>query len=181
MKRTYIPKLLRMAEEMQLYLGKNQRYMSDAAQLNPEQREILATLYKALNDLHMKIGLPLFPGYYQPKLRPRPFDPQDESPDVQGLWERQEGSCYYCGSPLLRPYATTKAERQRKRHAPDEPRAWQVDHAQPRARGGKERRANYRLCCVECNKHKGVLTEEEFMAVIAHRAANGGTGTDGGW
>jgi 5-methylcytosine-specific restriction endonuclease McrA len=171
MKRTYIPKLLRMAEEMRLYLGKNQRAMSDAAQLNPEQREILNTLYKALQDVDMKIGLPLFPEYYQPKSRPRPFDPQDEYVPVRDLWELQNGRCYYCDAALLGYYGTTKAQRPKKQHAPDEPRAWQVDHALPRSRGGKNRRANYRLCCVECNKHKGVLTEEEFMAVIALRKA----------
>src|SRR5919204_5125837 len=92
-KRTYIPKLLRMAEEMRLYLGTNQRNMSDAAQLNPEQREILNTLHKALQDLDMKIGLPLFPEYYRPKSRPRPFDPQDEHVSVRELWEDQKGRC----------------------------------------------------------------------------------------
>ena len=84
MRRTYIPTLLRMAEEMRLYLGKNQRNMSEAAQLNPEQREILSTLHKALQDLDMKIGVPLFPECYQSKSRPRPFDPQDEPPRRAG-------------------------------------------------------------------------------------------------
>jgi 5-methylcytosine-specific restriction endonuclease McrA len=158
---------------MRLYLGTNQRNMSDAAQLNPEQREILNTLHKALQDLDMKIGLPLFPEYYRPKSRPRPFDPQDEHVSVRELWEDQKGRCFYCGCPLVPVWSpTTKAERQRKKWAPDEPRPFQVDHAQPRSRGGKNRRANYRLSCVECNRHKGVLTEEEFMAVMAHR--NGG-------
>ena len=171
MRRTYIPKLLRMAEEMRLYLGKNQRSMSEAANLNSEQREILSTLYKALNDLVTKIGIPLFPEQYQPKSRPRAFDPQAEWPDFHALYERQEGRCFYCRRPLMRGPAT-KAERQRKRHAPEERRAWQIDHALPRARGGKDRMSNYRLCCVECNCHKGLLTEEEYMAVIALR--NGG-------
>jgi 5-methylcytosine-specific restriction endonuclease McrA len=168
-----------MAEEMRLYLGKNQRNMSEAAQLNPEQREILNTLSKASHDLDMKIGLPLFPEYYRPKSRPRPFDPEDERVPVQELWDRQQGRCFYCGCPLVPVWSpTTKAERQKKRWAPGELRPFQVDHALPRARGGKNRRANYRLCCVECNKHKGVLTEEEFMAVIALR--NGGVSANPG-
>ena len=179
MRRTYIPTLLRMAEEMRLYLFKHQWAMSEAAQLNPEQRAILSTLHKALQDLDMKIGLPLFPECYQSKSRPRPFDPQDEHVRLQHLWDQQNGRCYYCEAPLVPVWAgTTKAERQKKRHAPDEARAFQVDHALPRARGGKNRRANYRLCCVECNKHKGVLTEEEFMAVIALR--NGGVSANPG-
>jgi hypothetical protein len=170
MKKTYIPTLLRMAEPMRLYLIDHKDAMVRNAQLDDEQRKVLNTLYQALNDLGPKIGLPLFPEFYRGKSRPRTFDPQDEYVPVQELWDQQEGRCFYCRCPLLRGRAT-KAQRLKKNWAPDEPRPFQVDHAQPRSRGGKNRRVNYRLSCVECNKHKGVLTEEEFMAVIALRNA----------
>jgi 5-methylcytosine-specific restriction endonuclease McrA len=162
-----------MAREMRLYVFDHQQAMVRNAPLDAEQCKVLNALSQALYDLEMKIGLPLFPDEYKPKSRPRAFDPQDEYVPVRELWENQQGRCFYCGSPLLSVYApATKAQRQKKTFAPDEPRPFQVDHAQPRARGGKNRRANYRLSCMECNKHKGVLTEAEFMAVIAHR--NGG-------
>src|SRR5436305_1143391 len=143
MRRTYIPKLLRMAEEMRLYLGKNMRNMGDVAQLNPEQREILSTLYKALNDLDMKIGIPLFPEHYQSKSRARPPVPWDQRPSFRELYQRQEGRCYYCGCPLWNG-PMTKWERRRCKPGVG-PQAWEIDHAQPRGRKGKDERANYRL------------------------------------
>jgi len=46
---------------------------------------------------------------------------------------------------------------------------YQVEHAQPVSRGGTDAPDNLRLACEECNRHKGMLTEAEFLAVLATR------------
>ena len=48
-------------------------------------------------------------------------------------------------------------------------RRYQVEHAQPVSRGGTDAPDNLRLACEECNRHKGVLTEAEFLAVLGGR------------
>jgi hypothetical protein len=176
MRRTYIPTLLRMAGEVRVYLGTHLGQMSHAAQLTDEQRQVLLALHKALQDLDRHIGVPLFPEVYADKPRSRPSLPWDQRPSFRELYTRQEGRCYYCGCQLYNG-AMSKTERRRCKPGVG-PQAWEIDHAQPRGRKGKDERANYRLACVQCNRHKGLLTEEEFMAVIALR--NGGTASNPG-
>ena len=55
-------------------------------------------------------------------------------------------------------------------------RRYQVEHTQPVSRGGTDAPDNLRLACEECNRHKGMLTEAEFFAVLAARGANAATG-----
>jgi 5-methylcytosine-specific restriction endonuclease McrA len=176
MRRTYIPKLLRMAQEVEQYLARYRGDMALAAQLNPEQVQVLSALLTALRELDQKIGRPLFPEVYERKSRARPSLPWDQRPSFRELYQRQEGRCYYCGCQLYNG-AMSKTERRRCKPGIG-PQAWEIDHAQPRGRKGKDERANYRLACVQCNRHKGLLTEEEFMAVIALR--NGGTASNPG-
>jgi 5-methylcytosine-specific restriction endonuclease McrA len=141
--------------------------MYHGAQLTPEQQAVLSSLRQALQDVRRQIGNVRFPEVYARNPRVRPPVPWDQQPSFRELYERQEGRCYYCGC-LLYNGTMPKAERRRKTPRMG-PQAWEIDHAQPRGRKGKDERANYRLACVECNRHKGVLTEEEFMAVIALR------------
>jgi hypothetical protein len=59
---------------------------------------------------------------------------------------RPEGACYYCGRDL-------KEGRGR----------W--EHKTPLGRGGADSAANRVRSCNECDKRKGILTAEEFLAV----------------
>ncbi len=45
-----------------------------------------------------------------------------------------------------------------------------LDHKTPKSRGGhKASRRNLALCCMDCNHHKGDLTEEEYRLVLSQR------------
>lgn len=58
--------------------------------------------------------------------------------------EQQSGECYYCGEPT-------------------EMSDWTLDHKIPISSGGKHR--NNRVgCCYNCNKAKGNMTVDEFLA-----------------
>lgn len=41
------------------------------------------------------------------------------------------------------------------------------DHVQPTSRGGLFRLANLCVCCQRCNEIKGLLTADEFAALLA--------------
>jgi 5-methylcytosine-specific restriction endonuclease McrA len=166
-RRTYIRKLLRMAEEMRPYLRQYQGHMVAAAGLTREQAQVLQALSNALDDLHSHIGRPLFPEVYEVKPRRRLLLHPDQSPDhYRGTLHKQQGGlCHYCGARLY-PRSTTKEEKRASKRGAE----WQpaeVDHAVPRCRGGKDEPSNYRLACGHCNQEKGRLTEEEYLAVIA--------------
>lgn len=56
----------------------------------------------------------------------------------------QRGRCCYCGRFLSN--------------------GWELDHAIPLTRGGSNASANLAISCRQCNRAKGNLTPEEFMA-----------------
>ena len=158
MKRTYIPKFLGLVQDMAMYLTLHRQHMVGAASLTEEQQQALRDLVVALGRVQLLLG-PLFP---RPEPRARPK--RDLwGIDIRGMHERQQGRCYYCGTKLF-PYGiwpkSTKFEGARR---------YQVEHAQPVSRGGTDAPDNLRLACEECNRHKGMLTEAEFLAVLATR------------
>ena len=62
-----------------------------------------------------------------------------------GLAEKQKGGCYYCSRPFSLPDC-----------APT------VDHKIPTSRGGRGLPRNKVWACLDCNKSKGDMTEQEF-------------------
>jgi hypothetical protein len=141
--------------------------MVHAVRLSDEQAHVLRALLGALQDLERDIGRPLFPQIYADQLRRRPVLRGAQRLSRRQLYEQQGGRCCYCGAALY-PGRTTKAQKRASKPG-DEFVPAEIDHAQPRSRAGKDERHNYRLACVHCNRHKGVLTEEEYRAVIAFR------------
>lgn len=67
--------------------------------------------------------------------------------------------CEYCGVQLTTAAGPTSSTRATG------------DHRIPRSRGGLDVRANIALCCYQCNKRKGMLTEAEFRAVHGNPGA----------
>jgi len=139
---------------MGLYLMLHQRHMVVAASLTAEQQQALQDLAVALRKVQALLG-PLFP-LPEPRARPK----RDLwGIDIRGMHEKQQGRCYYCGAKLF-PYGIWP-----KSGRFEGARRYQVEHAQPVSRGGTDALENLRLACEECNRHKGMLTEAEFLAV----------------
>lgn len=62
--------------------------------------------------------------------------------DINDLWHKQDGCCYYCDLPVFGLY--------------------HVDHKQPLSRGGPDKLENLAIACPFCNVSKKDKTEEEF-------------------
>ncbi len=167
MRKTYIPTLLRSVRDMSLYLNSHQRHMVVAANLTAEQAQALHALSIALRDVQTLLG-PLFPTLFLSKQRRRD-DERMYRPDPRALYEQQGGRCYYCG-------VTLTLTRNEHRAGVAGPRRAEVDHTRPVSRGGADEPGNYRLVCVDCNRHKGMLTGEEFVAALEARNRSVTTG-----
>jgi len=88
------------------------------------------------------------------------FDTQAlESPDIEGC-EYQQGTL---AGYELREYLLEKWGRQCA-YCGAENTPLQVEHIQPRARGGSSRVSNLTLACSHCNQAKGARPIEEFLA-----------------
>lgn len=70
----------------------------------------------------------------------RAGDVTDE--ELRMIWERDQGRCRYCGTPIIRPQFTRCS-----------PRGF--DHVIPMARGGHHTADNIVVCCLPCNVQKG--------------------------
>ncbi len=160
MKRTYVPKFLVMLQDLNMYLVQHQQHMIVAASLNAEQKQALQDVAVAVRRVQALLT-PLFPQPEPHARRPAMWPP----PDVNAIYERQDGRCYYCRTKL--GFSRTPFEWNGERV-----QRFEIEHAQPVRRGGTDAPDNLRLACVECNRHKGMLTEAEFFAVLATRNAN---------
>jgi 5-methylcytosine-specific restriction endonuclease McrA len=160
-KKTYIPTLLQSVHEMSLYLLSHQRHMVTAGNLTGEQAQALQALVTALRDVQRLLG-PQFaaPRPKQRRRRERLFRP---SPYV--LYEQQGGRCFYCGVALTMIRGAHRA-------GPEGPKRAEIDHTHPVSRGGRDEPENYRLVCVDCNQHKGMLTGDEYQAALEARNRN---------
>jgi 5-methylcytosine-specific restriction endonuclease McrA len=67
--------------------------------------------------------------------------------EINGLFEKQEGFCFYCGELL---YASFN-------------RNLHIEHKIPLSRGGTSDISNIVLSCAKCNHSKGTKTDEEFL------------------
>jgi len=166
-KRTYIPKLLRSVQDLIMYLVLHQQHMVDAAGLNAEQEQSLRDLTVALQRVREQLN-PLFP-QPEPRARRKPIWPP---PDVNGIYERQGGRCYYCRTKI--GFSRTPFE-----WNGEVVRRFQIEHAQPVSRGGTDAPDNLRLACEECNRHKGMLNEAEFFAALTARSTGVATNEKG--
>lgn len=90
------------------------------------------------------------------------------NPIRQQLWEKQEGCCWYCGCRVggdheyqhskegdwLLPAGIAFAE---------------IEHQNPRSRGGTNCADNLVLACIECNRGKEDRTVDEYRAWLESR------------
>jgi 5-methylcytosine-specific restriction endonuclease McrA len=160
-KKTYIPTLLQAAHEMNLYLLSHQRHMVTAGDLSAEQAQALQALVTALRDVQRLLG----PQFAAPRPKQRRSNERMFRPSRGVLLQQQEGRCFYCGVALT-------LTRSLHRAGPEGPKRAEMDHTHPVSRGGKDESGNYRLVCVDCNRHKGMLTGEEFLGALEVRKRN---------
>jgi len=65
---------------------------------------------------------------------------------IKKIKDSSELRCYYCGKSLTKKECT-------------------IDHLTPLSRGGETIPRNLRVCCLDCNREKASLTEEEYRHV----------------
>jgi hypothetical protein len=79
-------------------------------------------------------------------LEPAPAAPAYVSRRRREIFERSEGKCHYCSTPL------------------DLTGKWHIEHQLPRALGGGDEGLNLVAACVRCNLAKSDRTAIEFIA-----------------
>jgi 5-methylcytosine-specific restriction endonuclease McrA len=67
-----------------------------------------------------------------------------EVPKKQKIWNKTNGSCYYCEDKL-------------------DPNNWEKDHMKPKSKGGTNRLDNLAPSCPDCNDEKGAMTVKEYL------------------
>lgn len=85
----------------------------------------------------------------QPKNKRVPLDPLYRKALIDELAKKQKGRCMYCGSKVRRDL-------------------FDLDHKNPVAKGGTNRKSNFQLLCRTCNTRKGALTDREFRRKYKH-------------
>lgn len=68
--------------------------------------------------------------------------------ELRYIYDRTSGYCHLCGKKL----ALFNYSRSRRKGG------WEVDHSQPRSRGGTDRVNNLYPACINCNRNKGLRT-----------------------
>jgi len=71
------------------------------------------------------------------------------------LCNEQEGGCFYCGTQIT--------------HYSKRFNSLEIDHKTPKSRGGSDDRENLVAACRPCNRSKGSMTADEFMAQLDGR------------
>lgn len=66
------------------------------------------------------------------------------------MWSAGRRACHYCGRALTKKIGRDDT--------------LTVDHRIPRAKGGRDKLANFVPACSACNNAKADMTEEEFLA-----------------
>lgn len=158
MARTNIPKFLVMIRDMTLYLHRNQATMIRNGELSADQQQALQDLARALTRAQSLL-ISYAPSPKAPVRRKVDLWPVD----TRAIYDAQGGRCHYCQAKLFPYGAWSKSVK-----VPGA-RRYAIDHAQPVSLGGSDAPENLRIACVECNQQKGMLTEEEFFAVLATR------------
>jgi 5-methylcytosine-specific restriction endonuclease McrA len=73
-------------------------------------------------------------------------NPAITAAQIEALWDQQEGRCGLTGRPLIKEQA-------------------ELDHVIPRTRGGSSDLENLRWVCVEANRAKRDLLDDEFLTL----------------
>jgi hypothetical protein len=103
---------------------------------------------RAANDNHATAPTPAVQGELwteEPFLLPTPSPAPYISRRRREIFERSEGKCHYCGTPL-----TLDGK-------------WHIEHQFPRALGGGDEALNLVAACVRCNLAKSDRTAIEFV------------------
>ena len=79
----------------------------------------------------------------KPKNRRVALDPLLKRAITDDLIKKQKGRCMYCGRKVARDL-------------------FDLDHKNPVAKGGTNRKSNFQLLCRTCNTRKDALTDREF-------------------
>lgn len=77
---------------------------------------------------------------------------------MREVFEKTNGRCWYCGT-THRPFDN-----------------WQIEHQNPRIRGGSDHISNLVVACATCNAAKGKRTVEEYRKYIKAKLENQITG-----
>lgn len=80
---------------------------------------------------------------------------------LRRIFDRTMARCHICGKKLVFAHYGASVR--------DQPRAWEVEHSNPRSRGGTDRLNNLYPAHVRCNRRKGVRSSR------AARRGNGRT------
>ena len=78
----------------------------------------------------------------QPKNKRVPIDPLLKKAIIDDLIKKQKSRCMYCGGKVRKDL-------------------FDLDHKNPVARGGTNKKSNFQLLCRTCNTRKGALTDGE--------------------
>lgn len=74
--------------------------------------------------------------------------------DLNNIYDKTNGYCAYCGKKLAFCNYGQKGS-----HG-----AWEVDHSNPRSRGGTDYLRNLVPACIDCNREKGTSTGKSYRA-----------------
>lgn len=80
----------------------------------------------------------------------RAFVPRPPMPTKRLIYDRDAGTCAYCGKPVTYPAAT-------------------LDHVLPLCQGGESTWDNLVCCCTSCNQRKGNRTPEQAHMKLLRR------------
>ena len=76
----------------------------------------------------------------------------------QKILERTNGNCAYCGLYLCDKIKSILTEDGIQTYSKD----WEIDHIEPRSKGGKSSKSNLIAACKRCNQMKKATNLEEF-------------------
>lgn len=90
----------------------------------------------------------------------------------QAAWDKTSGHCWYCGRVLCGDDELKEMWAQHAQPKGIESKAarflnsieMQIDHADPKSRGGDETAANLLPACAACNSEKGAQSIDEYRA-----------------
>lgn len=89
---------------------------------------------------------------------------------LNAIYDRDGGCCHLCGSRrAFRNHGWLWA------HG-----GWEVDHGNPRAKGGTDRFRNLRVACQGCNRAKGARSSRAFKSAYGLTSADDPQETDWG-
>ncbi len=71
--------------------------------------------------------------------------PQYSKTELRAIYDRTSGYCHLCGEKMAFTNYGQHGERG----------AWEIEHSNPKARGGTDRANNLYAACIDCNRSKG--------------------------